>query len=89
MQRSAGLVLALWLIPCLLSAAPPSHPIVPGYERFHTGEKSDLARGGQLLLGELNCTSCHQGGDGIQRRQAPVLDNVALRVRAGRAAENG
>jgi mono/diheme cytochrome c family protein len=58
--------------------------VVPGFERFYTGQKTDLARGGQLLLGELNCTSCHQSNDGSAgRKQAPILDYVASRVRPG------
>ena len=44
---------------------------------------ADLAAGGQLLLGELNCTSCHQAEGAVVRKQAPVLDGVASRVRLG------
>ena len=32
-------------------------PIVPGFQRFFSDDKADKAQGGQLLLGELNCTS--------------------------------
>jgi mono/diheme cytochrome c family protein len=74
------------LAACLLCAAgtraaQPDHPVVPGFERFHAAEKAD-AQGGQLLLGELNCVSCHQADDkAVSRKQAPVLDHVAARVR--------
>ena len=67
-----------------LFAADTAHPVVPGFERFYTGEKADAGRGGQLLLGELNCVSCHQTTErSIARRQAPILDHVAARVRVG------
>jgi mono/diheme cytochrome c family protein len=62
--------------------AADAPPIVPGFERFHaTG--ADAAKGGRLLLGELNCVSCHQpdGGREAARKQAPVLDRVGQRVR--------
>ena len=40
---------------------------------------------GNLLLGELNCTSCHQADASlatvIQRKPAPVLDTVGSRVK--------
>jgi mono/diheme cytochrome c family protein len=59
-----------------------AHPVVPGFERFSTGKKADPAQGGQLLLGELNCVSCHQTtGDAVSLKQAPVLDRVGTRVR--------
>src|SRR5437764_644106 len=57
-------------------AAPlTAHPIVPGFERF-----PDNPAGGQLLLGELNCVSCH-AADGNGKKQAPVLDTVGARAR--------
>ena len=57
-----------------------SHPLVPGYERFHSSSgDDDLADGGWLLLGELNCTACHQAE--LLTKQAPVLDEVGSRVR--------
>jgi mono/diheme cytochrome c family protein len=67
---------ALALGSAALCAAPlAAHPIVPGFERFPT----DPA-GGQLLLGELNCVSCH-AAEGPAKKQAPVLDAVGSRVR--------
>lgn len=64
-------------------ASERSHPIVAGFERFHTLPNADLQRGGQLLLLELNCTSCHQTDSGASPKQAPILDDVGSRVRAG------
>ena len=62
------------------------HPLVAGFERFHaTAGNSDAVSGGLLLLGELNCVSCHQGDEAIaalvQKKQAPILDEVGSRVR--------
>jgi mono/diheme cytochrome c family protein len=66
-----------------VSAAEPA-PLVPGFERFYSDAKTDTAKGGQLLLGELNCTSCHLGGDAaLPKKQAPILDGVAGRARLG------
>lgn len=60
------------------------HPIIPPFERFYTAATADLAKGGQLLLGELNCTSCHQTDDAhLAKKSAPVLDNVGTRVKRG------
>jgi mono/diheme cytochrome c family protein len=64
------------------TAKVEAHPIVPGYERFFAKQKIGSA---VVLLGELNCISCHKPDDGqepfLQRRQAPVLDHVGDRVR--------
>ena len=67
------------------AAKAESHPIIPGYERFHAKNETGSPLGGQLLLGELNCISCHKPDTShesfISRKQAPVLDHVADRVR--------
>jgi mono/diheme cytochrome c family protein len=63
------------------------HAYVAGFERFfgHAGrDRSSLMRGGLLLLGELNCTSCH-AAEGpaamtIDAKQAPLLGEVAARA---------
>ncbi len=64
---------------------PSQHPLVIGFERFHAAGKENSLRGGQLLLGELNCIACHQAEPVVQRhvirRQAPILDGVGSRVR--------
>src|SRR5579871_672958 len=61
--------------------AADAHPIVAGFERFYTNAKGDATQGGQLLLSELNCVSCHRAGEISARKQAPILDDVATRVR--------
>jgi mono/diheme cytochrome c family protein len=58
--------------------AAQAHPIVAGFERFHAGGK-DPVPGGQLLLGELNCTSCH-ASESIAKKQAPNLDQIGTRA---------
>lgn len=68
------------------------HPIVPGFERFFAATaavdqrapEADAVQGGLLLLGELNCTSCHAAAPGspaIAKKQAPLLDGVGARLR--------
>jgi cytochrome c553/cytochrome c551/c552 len=70
------------LLPLARLAAADPHPIVPGFERF--GAAKPDAKGGQLLLSELNCVSCHApAGPALGRKQAPILDAVASRVRIG------
>jgi mono/diheme cytochrome c family protein len=81
MNRAARLLLAAFLLLAVGRAvAAPDHPIVPGFERFHAASPDAL--GGSMLLGELNCTSCHQPAEAAaSRKQAPILDGVANRVR--------
>src|SRR5262245_58684913 len=78
-----ALVVAL-AVPAAVSAAD-AHPRVLGFERMHSGEKGDTVVGGQLLLGELNCISCHAVDKSLDsyvvKKQAPVLDSVGSRVR--------
>jgi mono/diheme cytochrome c family protein len=66
-------------------AARPSHAIVSSFERFYVAEDSDLTRGGQLLVGELNCVACHAAegplANVVAAKKAPILDNVGKRVR--------
>src|SRR5262245_40490390 len=74
----------LLLVPAfvVLAAGParPAHPVVAGYERY-TADRVD-ARGGALLLNELNCVRCHQPAEKAQAgKPAPVLDHVGGRVR--------
>ena len=62
------------------AAGAPDHAIVPAFERF-----ADDIHGGQILLGELNCLSCHKAGGeqqgALKPKQAPVLTEVGSRVR--------
>lgn len=66
-------------------ASPAQHPVVPGFERFYAASDSNPLAGGQLLLGELNCTSCHAADERLQSvvlsKQAPVLDEIGARAR--------
>ncbi len=83
MPRVCSLVLFSFALPALASAADVP-PRVIGFERFYAA-KGDAVAAGQLLLGELNCTSCHQADASlasvIQKKQAPVLDTVGTRVK--------
>lgn len=69
----------------LHAAARDSHPIVPGFERFYGATGADAVTGGRLLLGELNCRSCHKQEAGqeaaLPPKQAPILDGLGGRVR--------
>lgn len=60
-------------------------PQVPSYERFHADPKADRAELGRLLIGELNCLSCHDTHDHVKRevlsRRAPNLEGVGTRLR--------
>lgn len=71
--------------PSAATTAAVTHPIVASFERFHVTKKTELAPGGVLLAGELNCTSCHklEGalGEFIQNKRAPILSDVGNRVR--------
>jgi mono/diheme cytochrome c family protein len=72
-------------VPARTPAARPNHAIVSSFERFHAAEGGDLARGGQLLFGELNCVACHAAegpaATTVAAKKAPLLDNVGKRVR--------
>ncbi len=78
-------LLALWTLALPVGVvAADVPPRVIGFERFYSVE-GDAVAAGQLLLGELNCTSCHQSDASlagvIQKKQAPVLDSVCSRVK--------
>lgn len=65
-------------------------PVVPGFERLHSAAAAgmpqglDLAARGELLLGELNCLSCHSASseinDRVPTKTAPDLSNVGSRI---------
>jgi cytochrome c2 len=67
--------------------AGPSWPVVAGFERFHARGSRDGLSAGRLLLGELNCISCHTGSPAqeapVVRKSAPVLDGVGGRIKPG------
>ena len=60
-----------------------SGPVVVGFERFYKGNEAK-ADGGELLISELGCVSCHQVDDelfaGIGRSQEPLLESVGSRL---------
>lgn len=66
-------------------AETDTHPIVSGFERFYTSPAPDAVKGGRLLLGELNCLSCHKPEasqeTALLLKQAPILDGIGGRVR--------
>ena len=77
----------------ILTAAEVISPRVPGFERFYTTPLTTLdeavitlnpVTGGRLLLGELNCLSCHVAPNEFQAvidtKQAPILDDIGSRV---------
>lgn len=85
-HRGAGpLGLCFALLLAGLASAADVPPRVIGFERFYAAADSDAVAAGNLLLGELNCTSCHQADAArtpeIQKKQAPVLDSVCSRVK--------
>jgi len=77
-------IAAAMSVPAVATAANDAPPRVIGFERAYAAGENDLAVG-QLLLGELNCTSCHQADAAqqvvVQRKPAPVLDTVSSRVK--------
>jgi mono/diheme cytochrome c family protein len=88
--RRPSLPLAGWLFTIAWASAsiadePANRPIVPGFERFYAAPNTDRSTGGRLLIGELNCTSCHRGDDAplspVSRKQAPILDRVGARAK--------
>jgi mono/diheme cytochrome c family protein len=84
--RSALASLAVLFVCALVEAAPT----VPAFERFHASSDEQLAAGGRLLLGELNCVSCHAVAAPLRDekyvllKKAPVLTTVGDRVRPER-----
>ena len=61
-----------------------TNPVVPGYERSKGHDHFDAISRGEILLSELNCLSCHQASEAIQRRigtkPAPDLSEVGSRI---------
>src|SRR5436190_11959478 len=75
---------AILPLPFLLLASvalAQDHPVVPGFERFGTKDPVD---GGRLLLGELNCVSCHQpdaaASEQVSLKKAPILTEAGSRL---------
>jgi mono/diheme cytochrome c family protein len=63
-------------------AARASRPIIPAYERL--GSTWTPAKGGRLLMGELNCVACHRAETGVvgpvAPKQGPILSKVGERI---------
>lgn len=84
---SLACMASIFLLPSTARPADsaPDHAIVAGFERFHAAPDSDPVRGGLVLLGDLNCTSCHRADDTavalLNRKQAPILDAVGSRAK--------
>ncbi len=61
-----------------------AHPVVPGFERTKDAKSFGLEARGEILLGELNCLSCHSAGEKvterIQTKSAPDLSEVGRRL---------
>ena len=59
------------------------HPVVAGFERFGA---DDPVEGGRLLLGELNCVSCHKPDaaavEQVNVKRAPILTEAGSRLTA-------
>lgn len=62
---------------------PPYAVSVPRFGQRDTAA-ADSALHGRVLLGELNCTSCHDAGEkgamAVLRRQAPLLGEIGRRA---------
>ena len=84
------LCLLVWR-PSWQASAHPAHaedvnyPLITGFNRFFSENDSlqHLARGGELLLNELNCVSCHEPPEPLRARfpgvAGPRLAGVASR----------
>ncbi len=82
---SSGYACVGALLLAAVSAAADVPPRVLGFDRAYAASDANRVSAGQLLLGELSCTSCHAAtGDAakqIERKAAPVLDTLATRVK--------
>lgn len=73
-------VLFGFVLSCFMSA----QPVVPGYERLKNATTVPDALLGEVLMGELNCISCHSATETVAERlytkPAPDLSEVGRRV---------
>jgi len=83
-SKPIACIVSLLFLPWAILA---SEPVVPGYQRFYSEREDSSVSGGLLLLGELNCVSCHDSGEkestAIHVKSAPILDSVGSRIRSG------
>ena len=86
MLRTTRNLPACALVGALLTMATVlcAEPVVPAYERFKDGQHFDQATLGEVLLGELNCASCHSPGEvapaRIAVKSAPDLSQAGTRL---------
>ncbi len=73
------------LIAVMCVTAGQAQPIVAGFERMISRGDADQIEAGKLLIGELQCASCHAAGEQfsahIFQKPAPVLDKAGERIR--------
>ncbi len=87
LYRSCAVVLVLGIITPFANAqilAPPKAPVVAGHQFLLQAKSTTPAQRGELLLGELNCMSCHSAPkavrDRIPTKAAPDLSNAGARL---------
>lgn len=81
MHQRSVFVLLLVALASPANGQENTRPYVAAFERFHRSG-SEHSDAGRLLLGELNCTSCHAAGDLKTEafRAAPNLRDVGARA---------
>src|SRR6185295_6919492 len=82
MPFRSGFIIALLLTGPASAQDPKPSPVVPGFERFGA---ADGAEAGRLLLGELNCATCHKpdaaAAEHLSVKKAPLLADAGSRLR--------
>jgi mono/diheme cytochrome c family protein len=81
--RLFAFVVVASISPAIFQSTLRAEPLIPADARFHRERVS--ADAGRILLTELNCVACHRTDQpqatGMVSKQAPVLDQVAQRVK--------
>ena len=77
----------IWLVP-MDAQRVAQRPRVAGYERLAAASSNptDQAISGRILISELGCISCHEAGKLaglLERKEAPLLEQVGNRIRPG------
>jgi mono/diheme cytochrome c family protein len=79
-----NLILAAAAMAVLVANTSVGAPVIPGFERLKADRSVSLASRGELLLGELNCLSCHPARTSINERvgtkAAPNLSRAGERL---------
>ena len=79
MRKTIGIICAATLLAATYGLM--AEPVVPGFDRLAGAEGIGLADRGELLLGELNCVSCHSGeASRVETKPTPNLDKIGERV---------